>query len=150
MGRPKERTEYGQRLYEARKGAKLSQERLAELVGMGQSSLAEAESTQLGSSFTAQLAAATGVRAEWLASGVGPKFEAAVTAHEPEPEWPFPKVALSRVLALEEDDRGYVQRRLLQAIEECEMATVSVDEQRQAERILKPAKKSRSSVKKAA
>jgi transcriptional regulator with XRE-family HTH domain len=37
--------------------------------------------------------------------------------------WPFPKVSVERVLALSDDDRGYVQRRLLQAIQECEQDT---------------------------
>jgi hypothetical protein len=40
-----------------------------------------------------------------------------VVAHA---HWPFPKVSQERFLALSEDDRGYVQRRLLQAIVECE------------------------------
>lgn len=120
MVRERERTDFGQRLFEARTGAKLSQPALAAKVGMAQSTLAEAESARHGSSFTAQLAAATGVRAEWLASGVGPKFPTAAPAQEPQSDWPFPKVALARVLALEPDDLGYVQRRLLQAVEECE------------------------------
>lgn len=58
---------------------------------------------------------ATGYRAIWLLKGVGPRRVAA-----PELKWPFPKVPLERVEALDEEDRGYVQRRLLQAVAECE------------------------------
>jgi hypothetical protein len=36
------------------------------------------------------------------------------------PEWPFSAIPQSRFLALTPDDRGYVQRRLIQAIAECE------------------------------
>ena len=34
--------------------------------------------------------------------------------------WPFHKIPFERFAALDSQDRGYVQRRLLQAIEECE------------------------------
>jgi phage repressor protein C with HTH and peptisase S24 domain len=84
MVRERERTEFGRRLFEARTEAKLSQPALAGMVGMAQSTLAEAEYTAQGSSFTAQIAQATGVRAEWLASGALPKR--AHTA-EPAPEY---------------------------------------------------------------
>jgi hypothetical protein len=36
------------------------------------------------------------------------------------PEWPFSAVPQARFFALTPDDRGYVQRRLMQAIAECE------------------------------
>lgn len=66
-----DRTDFGKRLVAARKHANLTQANLAKAVGMGQSTLAEAEKTAQGSSFTAQLAAACGVSAEWLAEGKG-------------------------------------------------------------------------------
>jgi transcriptional regulator with XRE-family HTH domain len=84
MKRERVRTDFGQRLFDARKGARLTQSALAKLVGMGQSTLTEAETIAHGSSYTAQLAQATGVRAEWLAAGTGamypPKPAKAVTA----------------------------------------------------------------------
>lgn len=43
------------------------------------------------------------------------------------PEWPFPKVPRDRWEALDEADRGYVQRKLLQAIDECASATPRPD-----------------------
>jgi transcriptional regulator with XRE-family HTH domain len=67
----KARTEYGARLYTARKHAKLTQTAIAKAVGMSQSAYAEAESTGLSSTFTAQLAAACGVNPNWLATGEG-------------------------------------------------------------------------------
>lgn len=45
----------------------------------------------------------------------------------PRVDWPFPKVPLARFMALPEDDRGYVQRRLIQAMEECERDFVALD-----------------------
>lgn len=33
--------------------------------------------------------------------------------------WPFPKVPRERWEALDDDDKGYVQRKLLQAIDDC-------------------------------
>ena len=69
--RGKQRTAFGQRLYDARKAARLTQNQLAKLTGMSQSTLAEAEAGAEGSSFTVQLAQALDVRAEWLASGSG-------------------------------------------------------------------------------
>lgn len=68
----KSRTEYGARLYAARKHAGLTQTAIAKLVGMSQSGYAEAETTGLTSTYTAQLAAACGVSPQWLATGEGP------------------------------------------------------------------------------
>jgi phage repressor protein C with HTH and peptisase S24 domain len=73
MPRETYRTPFGERLYAARTAAQLSQPELAKAVGMAQSTLAEAERSGQGSSKTAQLAAALGVRAEWLAEGTGPR-----------------------------------------------------------------------------
>lgn len=49
----------------------MTQHALAKAVGMSQSAYAGAETTGQGSSYTSQLAAACGVRAEWLATGAG-------------------------------------------------------------------------------
>lgn len=58
---------------------------------------------------------ATGYRAVWLLKGLGPRKVAS-----PAWEWPFPKVPLERIEALDEQDRGYVQRELLKAVAECD------------------------------
>lgn len=68
---PIERTPFGERLLAARKHSKLSQEELAKRVGLSQSALAEAERTGQGSTKTLQIAAATGVDPQWLATGLG-------------------------------------------------------------------------------
>jgi transcriptional regulator with XRE-family HTH domain len=71
----------------------------------------------------------TGYRANWIANGKGPKR----LADPAEPYWPFNKVPIERYEALEPEDKGYVQRRLLQAIQECEAEpdlTMSPEEER--------------------
>lgn len=75
-----ERTAFGERLYRARKHANLSQRGLGEKVGLSQTTLTELERTGQGSSKVAHIAAATGVRVQWLAQGEGPMLD---TAAEP-------------------------------------------------------------------
>jgi transcriptional regulator with XRE-family HTH domain len=58
---------------------------------------------------------ATGYRAGWILHGKGPK-----KAGEPALYWPFLKVDPERFAGLDSGDQGYVERRLLQAIEEVE------------------------------
>ncbi len=65
------RSDFGQRLHDARLIARLSQAELAKKVGMSQSSLAELETRGKGSARTPALADALGVRASWLADGTG-------------------------------------------------------------------------------
>ena len=64
-------TDFGKRLKIAREQAGLTQERLALLAKMAQSTLAAAESKGHGSRKAPQLAAACGVNAHWLATGDG-------------------------------------------------------------------------------
>lgn len=65
------RSEFGQRLFDARKHAKMTQAAGAKGI-IGQGTLAELEWTGQGSSHTTALAARYGVRAEWLADGMLP------------------------------------------------------------------------------
>lgn len=66
------RTEFGQRLWLARKHAKLTQTQLARLADIkSQSTIAELEKTGLGSTFAPALARVTGVSVDWLATGKG-------------------------------------------------------------------------------
>lgn len=67
------RTDFGKRLVQARKNAKLTQDQLCEKTGIAQSTLSEAENSAVGSKFTAQLAEALGVNPLWLSTGHGPK-----------------------------------------------------------------------------
>ena len=65
------RSDFGNRLVQSRKRAKLTQVKLARLVGMAQCTLSEAERVGLGSGHTAQLAQVLSVNAVWLATGQG-------------------------------------------------------------------------------
>lgn len=64
-------TEYGKRLRQARKYAKLTQVQLSEKTGVPQSTISTAEREGNGSSETPVYAHATGVNALWLATGEG-------------------------------------------------------------------------------
>ena len=67
------RTEFGSRLVQARKSAKLTQEQLCAQIGIAQSTLSEAETIAIGSKHTPLLADALGVSPIWLATGQGPR-----------------------------------------------------------------------------
>jgi SOS-response transcriptional repressor LexA len=64
-------TDFGKRIKQARKLAKLTQEQLAKAVGISQGSLSEMENEGLSSTYTVQIAHVCGVNAKWLATGVG-------------------------------------------------------------------------------
>ena len=65
---------FGQRLKDARKKAKLSQETVAKKVGMAQSLISELENNLYPTSgFTIKLAHLYKVNARWLADGEGPR-----------------------------------------------------------------------------
>lgn len=70
--RKKARTAFGERLKQAREAKKLTQPQLAKLAGVAQGTVGEAETTAIGSKYTAVFASVLGVRAEWLSSGTGP------------------------------------------------------------------------------
>lgn len=78
----KERSPYGGRLLDARKAAGLTQAELAKKAGCPLSTIAEAETTGAGSTYTAQLAHALNVNALWLATGDGAR-EVAAAANNP-------------------------------------------------------------------
>lgn len=67
----KTRSEYGSRLQQARRHARLTQKQLAARAGMSQGTLSELETNGQSSGMTTQLAAACGVDAHWLATGMG-------------------------------------------------------------------------------
>lgn len=85
--REKARSDYGARLFKARSHARLTQIALAKAAGMSQSALVTAESSGQGSTFTSQLAAACGVRSEWLATGEGTML---IGDHAPQEARPEP------------------------------------------------------------
>jgi transcriptional regulator with XRE-family HTH domain len=65
------RTEFAERLHQARKAAKFTQLKLARAVGMSQGTLGALELTGQGSSYTPAIARELGVSVEWLAYGNG-------------------------------------------------------------------------------
>lgn len=65
------RSEFGQRLLQARKHAQMTQVQAAKAVGMSQGTYAELEREGKGSSYTVSLAKQFGVNPEWLATGIG-------------------------------------------------------------------------------
>lgn len=82
--RVKARSEYGERLYQARTYAKLSQVELATRAKLAQSTLAGLEKSGQGSEKTATLAEICGVSPRWLEAGEGPMLpELSITGDAP-------------------------------------------------------------------
>lgn len=79
------RSEFGERLYEARKSAGLTQAALAKSVGMSQPTYSDLEKNGQGSSYTSAIANKCGVVSLWLETGDGPKFAAAANITAPSP-----------------------------------------------------------------
>jgi transcriptional regulator with XRE-family HTH domain len=65
------RTEFGQRLFEARTYAKLTQTKLCQIVGMSQGTYGELERSGSSSSYTPAIATVCRVDVNWLAYGEG-------------------------------------------------------------------------------
>ncbi|WP_295851981.1 S24 family peptidase [uncultured Xylophilus sp.] len=77
MEKSRDRTDFGERLAQARVHAGLTQTTLAKKVGISQSTIAGLEREGKGSSRTTQLAAALCVNAQWLATGAGNMLDTA-------------------------------------------------------------------------
>ena len=78
------RSDFGQRLHQARKRAKRTQVQVCQAVGMTQGNYTQLESSGQGSSYTPKIAAYLGVNTEWLAYGDGEML--ASGAINPEPQ----------------------------------------------------------------
>lgn len=87
-------TDFGKRLKEARKTAKLTQVQLAKAAGIGQSTLAELEKTGYGSARVANLAEACGVSVMWLSDGTGSMHPTTALSPSPSPGVPVVHVPL--------------------------------------------------------
>ena len=87
-------TDFGKRLKEARKAAKLTQVQLAKAAGIGQSTLAELEKTGYGSARVANLAEACGVSVMWLSDGTGSMRPTTALTPSPAPGAPAITVPL--------------------------------------------------------
>jgi transcriptional regulator with XRE-family HTH domain len=89
-----ERTDYGERLLQARLRAGMTQRELAEKAGFkSQGSVSELEVIGQGSSKTTRLAEILGVRPQWLADGVGPMVEPSTDVPAPARQVASEKVA---------------------------------------------------------
>jgi DNA-binding XRE family transcriptional regulator len=108
MKEEKERSPFGERLFQARTHAKLTQAQLAQRAGMSQGTIGQAEWTGDASMATARLAEVCGVRAVWLAEGEGEMVD--------RDAWPFPHVDKDEILALAESDLSLVEGAMLHAL----------------------------------
>lgn len=75
MVRTTQRTPFGQRLSQARRHAKLTQQQLAKKAGLSQGTVSELETIAHGSSHVNTLASICGVNAMWLESNTGDMLE---------------------------------------------------------------------------
>lgn len=106
--RPVERTPFGQRMFDARTAAGLSQPQVCKELRISQGTLSEAERTAGGSSHAVRFAALYRVRPEWLANGKGPmKTEAA--EHSAERAWPFERITGAQWASMSERERGALE-----------------------------------------
>lgn len=99
--RESKRSEFGERLFQARMRAKLTQPELAADVGMAQGTLGEAESKGRSSGYTVRIARRCGVSALWLESGDGSMLDSFT--------WPFSLELLSVVSSLNTDGLGKLE-----------------------------------------
>jgi transcriptional regulator with XRE-family HTH domain len=105
------------RIQEAMDGStpKLSRAQIARACSMTNAAVTHwlnGETKSLKADKALALEAATGYRATWILTGKGSKRVS-------EPFWPF-TVGIDRYKALTERQKGFVDARLLQAVEECE------------------------------
>ncbi len=75
------RTEFGQRLFEARTHAGLTQTQLCKIVGMSQGTYGELERSGSSSSYTPAIATACQVDVSWLAYGTGEMLRPKVSSY---------------------------------------------------------------------
>ena len=75
-------TEYGKRLRQSRREAKLTQTELASKVGVSQGTISELEKIGHGSAYSYQIAVACAVNPQWLATGEGDRKAKAVDKKE--------------------------------------------------------------------
>lgn len=109
MGLQRQRTPFGERLFQARTYAGLSQGQLAKLTGLSQGTVGELEWKGESSVYAVRLAMACGVRPEWLAEDAGPMVDHTT--------WPFRRIELETIQALEAEDRAYLEGVMSSALE---------------------------------
>jgi transcriptional regulator with XRE-family HTH domain len=105
----RERTPFGERLFLARTHAKLSQTQLAKAAGVSQGNLGELEWNGESSMAVVRIAAACGVRPEWLADGKGEMIDKFA--------WPFTLVSRDEIAVLTEAQLGMVEGAMVATLE---------------------------------
>lgn len=113
----RDRTEFGSRVIQARKHAKLTQHGLSAVTGVKQSTIAEMEVSGQSSLMTPQIARACGVDAYWLATGEGAMLIKDETAEPSEAERiQFALDVLAKVLINADEDTRIAVGELLSAM----------------------------------
>lgn len=102
------RTAFGLRMYEARKRAKMTQEKAAEVVGIAQSTLSELETVANGSTYTVKLAAVYGCSAAWLSDGIGSIDDRAPAPPPQLAPWPLQWISRDEWEALTPQEQGAI------------------------------------------
>lgn len=110
----RDRTEFGSRVIQARKHAKLTQHGLSAVTGIKQSTIAEMEVSGQSSLMTPQIAKACGVDAYWLATGEGPMLikDEAAELSEAERIQSSMEVLAKVLIGADEDTRSSVGKLL--------------------------------------
>lgn len=108
MGRPTQRTAFGQRMFEARSDAGLSQVAVCKALGISQSTLSDAERIANGSSLTVRFARLYKVSPQWLADGAGERSDALPRESSVE-SWPFHRITKVQWDELTERERGALE-----------------------------------------
>lgn len=105
-------------MHEARLRAKMTQVQAAKRLGVGQSTIVDAERVALGVPWVVAAARLYNVSAEWLSMGEG-SIESPYCASGGQ-TWPMQFVDQKRWESCSAAERGYVESAMNRAIEECE------------------------------
>lgn len=113
------RTAFGARMHEARTRAQKTQVQAAKALGVGQSTIVDAERVALGVPWVVAAARLYGVSVEWLALGEGSPDDPYVGSSA-STAWPFQFVDAARWAQCSPAERGFIESAMMRALEECE------------------------------
>lgn len=114
----RERTAFGTRMHAARIRAEKTQVQVARELGIGQSTIVDAERVANGVPWVVAAARLYNVSVEWLALGEGSPEDPYVGTGDA--QWPFEEVERARFMRLTPVQRGIVEGEVLKAIERIE------------------------------
>ena len=110
-------------MHAARLKAKLTQVQVSKTLGIGQTTVVDAERTAQGVPWVVAAAKLYGVSVEWLSLGVG-SIDDTFQSSGAKP-WPFEEVARDRIEQLTPVQRGIIEGEMLRALERIETAAAS-------------------------